>query len=90
MYELKNYMEFLVEEMIESTIKKMDICKCNKCRLDIMAIALNSLQPRYVVSPKGNVYVKINTFEQQSKADVISAISKAAMIVGENQRHDER
>lgn len=90
MYELKNYMETLVEQMFDTATENIDICKCGKCKLDIMAIALNSLQPRYAVTQQGSVYVKLNMLGQQFSTDVLSAIIKATMTVKEYQHHDER
>lgn len=90
MHVLKNYMEILVDQLLDITTQDMDICKCEKCKLDIKAIALNSLTPRYVVSAKGNVYVKLNMFQQQYYTDVIAAITSASMIVKDNIRHDEK
>lgn len=85
---LKNYMEILVDQMFDVTTKNMDICKCNKCKLDIMAIALNRLQPRYVVTDEGELYTKLNMFQQQYSADIIAAITHGTMIVGADERHE--
>ena len=89
MYELKNYMEILVEQMFDTSTENLDICKCEKCKLDIKAIALNSLKPRYAVTHKGSVYVKLNMLGQQFSTDVLSAIVRGAMIVKEYQHHDQ-
>lgn len=88
MAKLKNYMEIVVEQMFDTTTQGIDICRCDRCKLDIMAIALNSLKPRYVVSDEGYVYVKANAFVQQFSTDVILAITKGAMVVSEHKNHD--
>ncbi|HOH89167.1 MAG TPA: late competence development ComFB family protein, partial [Bacillota bacterium] len=64
-------------------------CKCDKCRLDIIALALNSLPSKYVVSAKGELYAKVSELEQQFDIDVGTAIIKAAFLVNENPRHNE-
>jgi len=87
MYKLKNYMEDLVSKYADEILKSMDICKCDKCRLDIIALALNSLPSKYVVSDKGELYAKVNELEQQFDIDVETAIIKAAVFVSENPRH---
>jgi len=89
MYKLENCMEILVEQMFDQATKAMDICQCGKCKLDIMALALNSLQPRYAVTRQGAVYVKLNILEQQFSTDILSAIVKGAMTVKKSHQHEE-
>ncbi|SHE51547.1 competence protein ComFB [Caldanaerobius fijiensis DSM 17918] len=88
MLKVKNCMEDLVFEMIDGIIKDIDVCKCDKCKMDIAALALNNLKPHYVVTPIGEVYTKVNILKQQFEADIISEIVKAAQYVAENPRHD--
>lgn len=87
MYYLKNYMEEVVDSKLNKLLDSIDMCRCEKCKLDIKAIALNKLPPRYVVTDKGNSYSKLNEMEMQFEVDVETAIIKAAMIVGKNPRH---
>lgn len=88
MYKLKNYMEELVIKKTDDLLKLMNICRCEKCRLDIVAIALNELPTRYVVSEKGELYTKLNELEQQFEIDVETAIVKAAVLVSRNPKHN--
>ncbi len=88
MREIRNYMEVCVQEMLESVLDNINGCKCEKCKLDITAIALNTLPPKYVVTKKGELYAKLNAFQQQIDVDLISAITKAAVIVSRYPRHD--
>ncbi len=89
MYKLKNYMEDLVIKRTDEILKSIDVCKCDKCKLDIIALALNSLPSKYVVSAKGELYAKVSELEQQFDIDVETAIIKAAFLVNENPRHNE-
>ncbi|HHX62076.1 MAG TPA: late competence development ComFB family protein [Epulopiscium sp.] len=89
MFELKNYMELLVDQAFDMATQDMDICKCDKCRLDIMAIALNSLKPMYVVADDTYLYVKLNTLKQQFSTDIVTAITKGSMVVSANERHEK-
>jgi len=66
----------------------MNACACERCQFDISAMALNNLPPKYVVTRKGQLYTKLNAFQQQFNVDVISAVSRAASIVSKNPRHD--
>lgn len=85
--ELRNYMEFMVFDSLNHIIADLKICDCDICKHDIAAIALNQLQPKYVVTKKGEIYTKLNVLQQQFEVDVISALTKAANIVNEHPRH---
>ena len=86
---MKNYMEDCVGDMIEPVLNNINSCKCEVCRYDIKAIALNSLPPKYVVTQKGQLYTKISALQHQFDVDIIAAVTKAAVIVGRNPRHSE-
>ena len=87
MFKLKNYMEDVVSHKLDDLLKLMNICQCDKCKMDIMAIALNDLPPKYIVSDKGELYTKIRELEQQFEVDVETAIVKAAMFVSKSPKH---
>jgi len=84
---LKNFMEYIVLSQLKDMLEKMDVCKCERCRMDIAALALNNLPPKYVVSDKGELYSKIDSITVQFEADVIAAITKAAKTVKEKPNH---
>jgi competence protein ComFB len=86
---LKNYMEDVVLQYIDVVLKNYDdMCKCEQCRYDIMAIVLNELAPRYVVSNIGETYIKTQLLESQFRTDVVAAISNAANRVMAKPRHN--
>jgi competence protein ComFB len=88
--ELKNYMEDLVFQRLDQVIKvNAKICKCEKCRYDIAALALNFLPSRYIVSNKGETYTRVKELEQQFNVDIIAAITHAIQIVHSQPRHGE-
>jgi len=88
MAQLKNYMEEVVFRMMKEVLEDINTCKCEKCMLDIAAIALNDLPPKYFVTEKGELYSKINSLRQQFEVDIIAAITKAAVLVKRNPRHE--
>lgn len=87
MVELKNYMEVCVNDMLPVVVKGLKCCDCEVCRMDMMAIALNNLPPKYVVTGKGQLYAKLSYFHQQFEVDIVSALTNAARIVTERPRH---
>lgn len=85
---IKNYMEKLVEDEMESYLATLKgICLCDRCKKDIMAYALNNLPPKYVVTEKGYIYEKIDEMRQQFKVDVLLYVVKAVEIVSKNPNH---
>jgi competence protein ComFB len=86
---MKNYMESIVEDNLDKVIRKSGGCFCNKCRMDIMAIALNSLPTKYIVTDKGHLFTKISALQQQFEVDVVSALANAIVQVRESPRHTQ-
>lgn len=89
MPQIKNYMEEIVFNQIKDVLDDINVCKCEKCMLDIAAIALNDLPPKYIVTEKGELYSKINALKQQFEVDVVAAITKAAVLVKRRPRHEQ-
>ena len=85
--QLKNYMEEIVFRLMKDVLSDINVCTCENCILDIAAIALNTLPPKYIVTEKGELYSKISALQQQFEVDVIAAITKAAVLVKRNPRH---
>lgn len=63
------------------------VCSCEKCRMDMAALALNQLPPRYVVTHRGQVFTKVSQLQCQYEADVLMAIMRAVEKVTDNPRH---
>lgn len=83
---LYNVSEKLVLNKLDATLKKMDCCRCDRCKEDIVAIALNNLKPMYVVGTKYEIKNKINESSDIS-AEVTTEIIKAVLAVRKNPRH---
>lgn len=86
--ELKNYMETLVWQCLDEVVAgHHEICGCDCCRYDIVALALNFLPPRYVVTARGETWAKVKALEQQFYVDVVAAITNAITIVKSRPHH---
>jgi len=85
---LHNYMEDIVRGLLDELLAdKPALCGCEKCHLDMMALALNKLHPKYVVTDKGRVYVKLAELELQFRADVARELAKAIDFVKAHPKH---
>lgn len=85
--ELKNHMEDVVTDILEKMLLKYSICRCEICKKDIIAYALNHLPPRYAVTQKGDLYYRIAEFTQQFEIDVQVVLVEAIDVISKNPRH---
>ena len=87
MKQLRNYTEEAVRLYVERWFKEADCCQCDDCRLDVMAIMLNQLPPKYVVTDKGALFAQMDDFEPQNRIDLITLMTKAADQVRNRPQH---
>lgn len=86
---LVNKMEDAVKNAVADMLEKQNggLCKCARCRLDITALTLNSLEPKYVVTTIGNAMINVSLSSVQGQANITSAICSAIEIVKSRPRH---
>ena len=88
MEELKNIMEDLVLDSLEKIMEpRKDICRCEQCRVDIIAYALNRLPPKYVTTDVGSIYTVIEQNKNEFHQEVEKKIEEAIDAVNRNPRH---
>ena len=85
--ELTNLMEQLVEQKYEELKDVLNVCQCERCRLDMLSFALNRFPAKYVVTAKGEALTKVNSMSVQFDSDITTALTMAAKMVTENPRH---
>ena len=88
MKKVTNCMEITVKEYLDRLLQNSEGCKCEKCRNDMMAIALNNLKPYYVTTELGEVMTKLKNMEQQNETNIIIEVTKAINKVHKSPRHD--
>ncbi len=64
---LENMWLKLVLDVIQELIDNKEICDCQDCILDVSALALNQLKPKYWVSGKFNAFTPPETFLNDPK-----------------------
>lgn len=85
--EYRNLMEDIVMQNLDVVMTAGGGCTCDACKSDVAAYALNHLNPHYVATRQGRLLVKLQSYELQSRADVVAAISEAAVVVAKSPRH---
>lgn len=88
MIEMKNTMESLVEKELEKYLEtKEGICKCEKCKLDMKAYALNKLPAHYVVNERGFIHEKIDEMRTQFNVNILKEVIEAVQQISKRPRH---
>ncbi|MDL2258483.1 late competence development ComFB family protein [Eubacteriales bacterium OttesenSCG-928-K08] len=86
---LVNVTEEVVNMLIDNVIEEEHACTCEKCRLDTIALALNALPPKYVVTEQGDMIETFRSTVTQKRVDIYQAILKAVQQVKETPRHGQ-
>lgn len=84
----ENIMELVVKNQVEDMIVRSDQCHCEKCKMDIMALVLNKVPPKYVVTNKGALITRVQSYSRQGAADLMATIASAMETVKNFPQHD--
>lgn len=79
-----NVMESLVLKKLDSVLSRFHCCRCDRCKKDIVALALNKLPPKYRVVTEGQPEKDVDT---QLNAQIITALIQAVIQVRTKPRH---
>lgn len=82
---LVNIMEDLVAQRLDDVMEKFRCCRCKRCRMDVTAMALNRLEPKYVAYDRHQLKDLLN---QQDGAQVVTALIHATIAVKAKPRHN--
>lgn len=86
-YRFINVMEYVVKDMILDYMKKFDMCTCERCVVDTMALALTFCSSKYIVVDKHTVSPLLNYYSSKYTGDVTVALTRACTMVNEKPRH---
>ncbi len=85
-YEVHNYMEDVVEEVVQELLaKESDICSCSHCVLDMSAIVLNQISPKYLPTVK-----EPSQLDDDQFTALLDTVYQSIDKVKKNPRHNER
>ena len=89
MRQLRNYTEEAVRLYVDRNFPRDDVCGCEGCKLDMMAIMLNSMQNRFVVTDQGEMYAKMSDFDAQYRTDLMVNMEMACKAIAKLPKHCE-
>ena len=85
---LVNILEEVMYLEAPKIMAEFGMCTCERCITDVLALALNNMTPKYVVTPKGALFAKISSYGNQYKTDILASLTHACAIVRETPSHD--
>lgn len=83
-----NITQTLVEDKADKYIKMFHLCSCKRCRIDVIALALSNLPPKYVVAKPHELIPRLSIYEQKYNAAVVTQVMSACRRVLERPHHD--
>ncbi len=84
-----NVMQALVEEKVDKCMAEAGMCTCQRCRIDVVALALSQLPSKYVVLHANDTLPMLTVYANRYAAAVTSQLMAACQRVKENPRHNE-
>ena len=81
---LVNLMEQLVADRLDAVFEKFNCCRCDKCRRDVAALALNTIPPQYVVAEPEEIPALLAAAPTK---DIPGALVKAILQIKGNPQH---
>lgn len=82
-----NLMEQIVREKIIYYMRQFEVCTCDRCVADTIALTLNGLQPKYLVTPPAAIPPLISFYTNKYISDITVEATKACQVVKEHPRH---
>lgn len=79
-----NLVEQLVADRLDAAFDKFNCCRCDKCRRDVAALALNALPPQYVVAEPEDIP---RLLREAPAKEIPTALVKAILQIKNNPQH---
>ena len=82
-----NIMEILVERKAETYMELFGLCCCDRCKMDVQALALTELPAKYVVMGKNELSLRLSLYEGRMNTAITAQILRACKVVLDEPRH---
>lgn len=83
-----NVMERIVSDKIIYFMRQFECCTCEKCIADTIALTLNGLPPKYIVTEPAAEAPLLSFYTNHFISEITVEATKACMTVKENPRHE--
>ena len=85
-----NVMQTLVEDKADKYMRMFGLCTCNRCRIDVVALALSNLPPKYVVAKPHELIPRLSMYEQKFSVVVVTQVMSACRKVLDRPHHQRK
>ena len=85
-----NVMQALVEDKADKYMKMFGLCTCNRCHIDVVALALSNLPPKYVVAKPHELIPRLSMYEQKFSVVVVTQVMSACRKVLDRPHHQRK
>ena len=82
-----NIMEILVERKAETYMELFGLCCCDRCKMDVQALALTELPAKYVVMGKNELPLRLSLYEGRMNTAITAQILRACKVILAEPRH---
>ncbi|KXL54561.1 late competence development protein ComFB [Anaerotignum neopropionicum] len=82
-----NVYERLVLERLEEFQNMFGVCPCQRCKADIISIALSNLPAKYIVTDNPRIIPLLSFYREKYKTAVAAQLSNACVMVKQNPLH---
>ena len=86
---IQNIMLVLVEELTDEYMEEWGVCKCERCKADVKALALTALEAKYVVLEETAINPFTNFYRGKYIGQVIVQLILACKKVKKQPRHNK-
>lgn len=85
---IRNANEEFIAAKLEQVWETSKFCQCVRCKRDVYTYVLNKIEPHYVDSTPGELFMKLNFRDKGHNIEMIKVINTAMEVVGRNPKHD--
>lgn len=86
---LINMTEYIVREKLDKLLTDFpEVCQCEKCKDDMLAVILNQLPAQYVSTHKGELFKRIQASGMQNGVDIDIISLRAIQLVSASPQHE--
>lgn len=80
-------MKEVVEDRLMEYMNRFDVCTCERCVLDVKALTLSNLSPKFIVVEKNTSRPLLSFYKSKYSAELMTELTKACLAVLDHPRH---
>lgn len=86
-YRIVNAYDGLVRQTVREAMEKQDMCRCEKCFLDVCTLVFNKGYSKFVTTLEGELYAKIPDMNHGDHIKLFVTVLEAIALVQKRPMH---